>query len=250
MNFVFQVSDKVFKRIHQQPEARDCLDLFQQGYSEDGVYVITPADGASTSIYDWSLTTVDGYNSVSIDVWCDMTNGGWTVIQNRQDGSVDFYRDWIDYKNGFGNIFGEHWLGLDNIHLLTLDSCSLYIEMETFGDVLPESATVSYSTFTVTDESDLYRLVIGDYTGSCSDSMSTHNNSQFSTRDNDNDSGEINCASEYTGAWWFNQCLASNLNGRYLGGTNSEYAKGIVWVGCWGQNYSLKRTVMKVRRNV
>uniref|UniRef100_A0A1X7SDQ6 Fibrinogen C-terminal domain-containing protein n=1 Tax=Amphimedon queenslandica TaxID=400682 RepID=A0A1X7SDQ6_AMPQE len=37
----------------------------------------------------------------------------------RQDGSVDFYRGWSEYEKGFGNLTGEHWLELRNIHRLT-----------------------------------------------------------------------------------------------------------------------------------
>ena len=58
----------------------------------------------------------------SISVYCDMETdgGGWTVLLKRQVGSVEFYQNWTDYKSGFDNPTEEHWLGLDNMYLLSL----------------------------------------------------------------------------------------------------------------------------------
>ncbi|XP_060566644.1 microfibril-associated glycoprotein 4-like [Ruditapes philippinarum] len=228
-----QTSNRLNKRLHRQPGVFDCLSLYKLGYPEDGVYVIQLKE------------------DVNIDVWCDMSNGGWTIIQRRQDGSVDFYRDWDQYVNGFGNTTGEYWLGLKYINILTTIGSELYIEMETFetDNVSPASAYAEYSTFKINDETDKFRLSVSGYNGSCADSLAFHNGWRFSTFDNDNDGkGSENCAVEYNGAWWYRTCHASNLNGLYLKGSNTEYGSGVVWATCWGFNYSLKRNVMKIRQ--
>src|SRR6218665_1999705 len=42
------------------------------------------------------------------------------VIMQRFDGSVNFNRNWVKYRNGFGNIRrGEFWLGNEKVHRLT-----------------------------------------------------------------------------------------------------------------------------------
>ena len=70
---------------------------------------------------------------------------------------------------------------------------------------------------------------------------------QFSTKDDDNDVLDGNCAQSYKGAWWYNNCHASNLNGLYLNGPQSSYADGVNWASFKGHYYSLKSAEMKIK---
>ena len=42
------------------------------------------------------------------------------MIQRRVDNTIDFYRTWEDYQQGFGIFESNMWLGLDKIHCLTI----------------------------------------------------------------------------------------------------------------------------------
>ena len=72
---------------------------------------------------------------------------------------------------------------------------------------------------------------------------------QFSTKDQDYDNFNLSCAVQFKGAWWYNDCHRSNLNGRYLGGRHDSFADGINWYTLTGYHYSLKRAEMKIRPN-
>ncbi|KAL0155053.1 hypothetical protein M9458_049316, partial [Cirrhinus mrigala] len=145
-------------------------------------------------------------------VFCDMesSGGGWTLIQHRFDGSTSFNRTWDEYKNGFGKLTEEFWLGNDKINLLTkAKNMSLRIEIEDFEGV---KEYAHYDHFHVANESQQYRLSIGGYSGTAGNAMQfskTYNHDQqlFTTPDRDNDrypSG--NCGAYYSSGWWFDAC--------------------------------------------
>ena len=83
------------------------------------------------------------------------------MFQKRLNGSVDFFQNWSDYKVGFGDLNGEFWLGLDKIHRLTSDNCSmLRVDLEDFeGNI----SYAEYNKFGVTSENEKYKLVLGSY---------------------------------------------------------------------------------------
>ena len=179
------------------------------------------------------------------------------MFQRRRDGSENFYRGWADYENGFGNVKGEHWLGLKKISCLTsVGVTKLRIDLIDFAG---HSKFACYDYFHVGTPSTNYKLTIGGYQtwgiGAAGDSMTgSHslNGMPFSTHDRDNDrcSGSCNCAVSYQGAWWYNQCTHSNLNGLYLNGQSD--IRGVTWLyfnataSSW---LTLRYSDMKLRRS-
>ena len=164
--------------------------------------------------------------------------GGWTVFQRRMDGSIDFYLNWDDYVHGFGNISEEHWLGLSKLHRLANVSRLLRIDMR---DEYGVNINATYSSFYIGGSSTDYTLHVSGFSSSSGvlDALTYHNGYKFTTKDNDNDRSPTNCAVQWFGAWWYNYCHYSNLNGHY--GDTNKY-KDVIW-------YStvMRFTEMKVR---
>ncbi|KAI3369573.1 hypothetical protein L3Q82_024393, partial [Scortum barcoo] len=208
-------------------------DAYKAGHSVSGLY----------QIYISNRTE-------PVQVYCDMDTdgGGWTVFQRRFNGSVDFQRSWREYKMGFGDVFGEHWLGNEALHLLTSQGqYSLRVELR---DWEGNSAHSKYDRFTLTNERQQYRLYLRGYSGTAGrqSSLTTHGTG-FSTRDLDNDNCDhCKCALMLTGGWWFDACGFSNLNGIYYTvGQNIRKLNGIKWHHFRGPSYSLRSTSMMVR---
>ena len=78
--------------------------------------------------------------------------------------------------------------------------------------------------------------------------MARHSGKMFTTKDKDNDNSASNCAEYAIGAWWYDMCKDSNLNGVYHTRNPTTNKTGITWMRWKGHYHSLKSTTMKIRR--
>ncbi|XP_076151567.1 angiopoietin-related protein 4 [Alosa pseudoharengus] len=230
---VIPQNGSIEQRDSPQDMASDCHELFLRGETSTGVYTIKPLQ------------------SEPFDVFCEMTaDGGWTVIQRRQDGSVDFDQLWQAYQSGFGNLNGEFWLGLEKMHSLSKDGN--YILKVQLSDWRDELETIKYP-FRLSGEDSHYSLHILDNASKNLESALANDPTglPFSTRDKDNDQkSDINCAKHLSGGWWFSNCGHSNLNGRYFvtppPKQRHQRKQGVFWKTWRGRYYPLKTTTMMI----
>ena len=91
----------------------------------------------SSSVIDVSLPQPCVSEHASIVVYCDQTisDGGWLVFLRRVDGAYDFpNRLWTEYRNGFGDLTGSFWLGLEYLHQLTKRPSTLGVVLQDWED--------------------------------------------------------------------------------------------------------------------
>ncbi|CAK8688307.1 unnamed protein product [Clavelina lepadiformis] len=210
----------------------ECTSIYESGSRTSGVYPIWLKERFQFTY-----------------VYCDMdlvsTKKGWTTIQRRMNGEVNFNRGWDDYVRGFGNPSSEHWLGLENIYRLSRQNRFSINILGPINIKLPEvgfdledwdgmKAFVQYTNFRLKSKARNYELDVNGLDEAFKNifSMAPISGFEFSTPDRDNDkNNESHCASKYKSSWWFRYCVETHLNGPYPRYKQPMSRKNIFWGG-------------------
>ncbi|XP_046367746.2 fibroleukin-like [Haliotis rufescens] len=181
---------------------QDCSEGYKSVHyhSGEGIYLIHP----SMAPFPFS-------------VWCRMQYVGNTYIQRRIDGSTSFNRSWQDYKNGFGDLSKNFWLGNDKIAYITNGRAQNLI-FETKDESSPNIRQRVYKEFVLSQDG-LYSMTYtntwghGEPSRHGGDCLVELKGQPFSTFDQDRDDSPQNCAQEHGSGFWFKNCTACNPNG-------------------------------------
>ena len=200
----------------------DCQEWRDFGFNQSGVYYIY-------------------HDRKEIKVYCLMKEKhGWIAIQQRLVGSVDFYRDWAEYRNGFGNPATDYYLGNELIHQLTYGrQIKIAIIGQDFND---ELRVLYFDGFYIENEQSGYKIHAGAFSTDSPSPQSLANNwlekdgVSFSTKDNENDRHSVvHCAVKFKTAGWLTSCFKLNFNGPSSVDEDIQNWIGIVWISWKGQ---------------
>ena len=201
----------------------DCREVLLSGNKTSAKYEISPLN-----------------NHEEFEVFCDQETqgGGWTVVQQRINGSLGFDRTWDEYKAGFGTVGGqsEMWLGNNRIHSLTAQKTELLIELKAFDGT---EGFAYYGHFHVAGEDLSYKLSVGGFSGNIPDKLGLHNTFNFSVTE----CGDGTSSS----GWWFTpSCGEALLNSEYGHETGSMIWSDFPYTDA--HKGKIKKTTMKIRR--
>ena len=189
---------------------QNCGQIKALGETESGTYKVRPNPTIENDIY----------------IYCDhdTDDGGWLILQRRSsNGTLNMTQSWDIYRDGFGNVSTEFWIGNKYLSQLTNHTTYeiMFVFKRTNGSVLRKTKC---DAFNVSTEEENFRLQLGTCQGPDAEVLKFSNWSEFSTWDKDNGFGSLNCANDITG-WWFGNC-DSFINNMFLscfGASSCEY---------------------------
>ena len=140
--------------------------------------------------------------------------------------------------------------GNDNIHAITSQSSTytLQVDIETWDGV---KLWASFQQFSISSESDSFRLKINGWTGNAMKEFIHHNGTKWSTIDRDNDNDDkVHCARYRLGPWWYTSCLHVNLNNVYFYNGHCVASECFDCISVFEDTcISIRSTTMKVKRH-
>ena len=189
-------------------EIKSNIFTFSKSSSRSGVYNITNFCGDSKAV-------AEGY--------CDAVSdgGGWLVVQRRKIGNVDFDKTWVEYEEGFGNLDGDFWYGLNPLHCLTSQGQWQLCVDFTFSN--GTKSYLFYYNFAVGPASSQYQLSISGFSGITTDPFHDFHSidgMKFTAKDRDNDLSARQCAvngwvGKDGGGWWYKDCALIFINHQF-----------------------------------
>ena len=217
---------------------KDCYDLkcYKVSTGKDGPHTVYPG-------------TAD---LPHLQVSCDQETdgGGWMIYQRRVDGSVDFERNWLSYREGFGiigNDTTEMWMGNENVFQMLQAyegiECELRIEATSFDG---DSCWATCYPFQMRPESSKYSMTWDTVEESIPELI--HNlgilkDVEFSTFDEY--SCDRSCVTNYKGGWWFKRCAAIFFNGVYI--PNRQTSDTSIFVSAFKGKTTFQKSCMMFR---
>ena len=143
-------------------------------------------------------------------------------------------------------VFGDHWLGLTHLHILTNQNFySLRVELTDWNR---QVRVTQCSSFLVADEQDDFRLHVSGCSGDAGDGLTSHNGFEFAMASADVEASDSElCVGLKYGGWWSSGCAQSNLNGKFYKQNEESQSDGISWKPLTDAGRGLKRVEMKIR---
>ena len=167
-------------------------------------------------------------NPLTLRCDSETDGGGWTILQQRNNSTVEFYRTYAEYKRGFGTA-DNFWLGLDNLYRLTKNHKS-QLRVELTNGWYLDTEYAEYDGVTFGNETAFYALNYSVYNGrgGLKDGL-RDNRGWFCCKDSPN--GRCSeCARYAHTGWWFSHDsdMTSDLNAML---EISDPQDGVYWFG-------------------